>query len=135
MRYQWNPHCGAKQRARNLRRAQQAALQEQREGCDWLTDTQSLPGAPARHRGHAAPSRIETRSDVMYPAMATNAPAVDENGGRAGDGCSPRSSEAADGYVPCTIQLRDVDPPLKRSASTSAVLLDVVEDGVAPREG
>lgn len=47
LRYQWTPHCGAKQRARNLKRARAEAFREQRDGCEWLTETQSVPATPA----------------------------------------------------------------------------------------
>lgn len=47
LRYQWTPHCGGRQRARNLKRLQAEALREQIDGCDWLTDTQSVPAHPA----------------------------------------------------------------------------------------
>lgn len=46
-RWQWNAHCGARQRARHLRRLQADALREQRDSCDWLTETQTLPAAAA----------------------------------------------------------------------------------------
>ncbi len=48
-RKQWLPHQGARERARNLKRLQREALQDQTDGCEWLT-----PGAegqsPAEHQ-------------------------------------------------------------------------------------
>jgi hypothetical protein len=47
-RFLWNAHSGARARARNLKRLRQAALREQRDGCDWLTETQALPTTGAQ---------------------------------------------------------------------------------------